>query len=90
VKAGEFDPVFLEDNYRAVLVEKLREKQAEMPVTPEAAAPTRQNVIDLMAALTRSLTAERATEASGAKAKARSAAASARPGPRKRSSTRSR
>jgi hypothetical protein len=48
VRAGEFDPVFLEDRYRTVLVEKLREKQAEMPVKLEAAAPSRQNVIDLI------------------------------------------
>jgi non-homologous end joining protein Ku len=38
MKAGEFDPVFLEDRYRAVLVEKLREKQAGMPLKLEAAA----------------------------------------------------
>jgi non-homologous end joining protein Ku len=61
MKAGEFDPAFLEDRYRTVLVEKLREKQAEMPVKLEAAAPSRQNVIDLMATLKRSLTVERGT-----------------------------
>jgi hypothetical protein len=38
VCAGEFDPAFLEDRYRTVLVEKQREKQAEMPVKLEAAA----------------------------------------------------
>jgi DNA end-binding protein Ku len=91
MKSGEFDPAFLEDRYRTVLVEKLRERQAEMPVKLEAAAPSRQNVIDLMAALKRSLTVERATEdGSGGKARARSAAASAKPLPRKRSPSRSR
>jgi non-homologous end joining protein Ku len=90
MKAGEFDPAFLEDRYRTVLVEKLREKQAEMPVKLEAAAPSRQNVIDLMAALKRSLSAERATEdSSRGKAKARSAAASVKPSPRRRSPSRS-
>jgi DNA end-binding protein Ku len=91
MKAGEFDPAFLEDRYRTVLVEKLSEKEAEMPVMPEGAAPSRQNVIDLMAAMKRSLTVERGTEGgSGGKAKARSAAASAQPSPRKRSPSRSR
>jgi DNA end-binding protein Ku len=91
MKSGEFDPAFLEDRYRTVLVEKLREKQAEMPVKLEAPAPSRQNVIDLMAALKRSLTVERGTEGvSVEKAKARSAAASAKAAPRKRSSSRSR
>ena len=72
-------------------MEKLREKQAEMPVKLEAPAPSRQNVIDLMAALKRSLTVERGTEGvSVEKAKARSAAASAKAAPRKRSSSRSR
>jgi len=89
MKAGEFDPAFLEDRYRTVLVEKLREKQAEMPVKMEAASPSRQNVIDLMAALKRSLTVERATEG-GSGGKVKSAAASVRPGPRKRSPSRSR
>jgi len=30
-KRGDFDPAYLEDRYRTVLVEKLREKQAEVP-----------------------------------------------------------
>jgi non-homologous end joining protein Ku len=78
----------LEDRYRTVLVEKLREKQAEMPVKLEATAPSRQNVIDLMAALKRSLNVERETEGGSVeKAKARSAAASAKPSARKRSSS---
>ena len=91
MKAGEFDPAFLEDRYRTVLVEKLREKKAEMPVKLEAPAPSRQNVIDLMAALKRSLTVERETEGGSVEsAKARSAAASAKPSARKRSSSQSR
>ena len=91
MKAGEFDPAFLEDRYRTVLVEKLREKKAEMPVKLEAPAPSRQNVIDLMAALKRSLTVERGSQAGSVeKAQSRSAAASAKPSPRKRSPSRSR
>jgi non-homologous end joining protein Ku len=92
MKAGEFDPAFLEDRYRTVLVEKLREKQAEMPVKLEAAAPSRQNVIDLMAALKQNLTVERGTEgrSSSGKSKSQSAAAPAKPPPRKRSPSRSR
>src|SRR5205085_10967848 len=55
MKTGEFDPGFLEDRYRTVLVEKLKEKQVDLPLKPEVGAPPRQNVIDLMAALKRSL-----------------------------------
>jgi len=58
--------------------------RAEMPVKPEAAAPSWQNVIDLMAAQKRSLTVEGATEGgSVGKTKSRSSAASAKPSPRK-------
>src|SRR5262249_32481932 len=48
MRGGHFDPAFLEDRYGTVLVGKLREKQAEMPLKPEAAVPSHQNVINLM------------------------------------------
>jgi DNA end-binding protein Ku len=91
MKKGEFDPAFLEDRYRTVLVEKLKEKKPDLPVRADAAASPRRNVIDLMAALKRSLTAERSTESgSGAKAKSRAAAAATKAAPAKRSRPRSR
>jgi DNA end-binding protein Ku len=92
MKAGEFDPAFLEDRYRTVLVEKLKEKQPDLPVRADAAASPRQNVIDLMAALKRSLTAERPTAVTSVTKpmSRRAAAASAKPAPAKRSRSRSR
>jgi non-homologous end joining protein Ku len=61
-KAGVFDPAFLEDRYRSVLVEKLRQKKAALPLHAEPAGPARQaqNVIDLMSALQRSVAGEKA------------------------------
>ena len=59
-KTEDFDPAYLEDRYRTVLVEKLREKQAERPVSRiTSAAPKRENVVNLMDALKRSLAKER-------------------------------
>ena len=58
-KTADFDPAFLEDRYRTVLVEMLRGKQAEMPKTIGAALQSRENVVNLMDALKRSLAAER-------------------------------
>jgi DNA end-binding protein Ku len=57
-KREDFDPAWLEDRYRTVLVEKLREKQAQMPTRSLAPSPSPQNVINLMDALKRSLAAE--------------------------------
>jgi len=59
-KRADFDPALLEDRYRTVLVEMLRGKQAEMPQMIGAAASSRgENIVNLMDALKRSLTAER-------------------------------
>ena len=60
-KMADFDPAHLEDRYRSVLVPMLREKQAAMQLAKPTgpAAPPRQNVINLMAALKQSLAAER-------------------------------
>jgi len=62
-KTGEFDLGFLEDRYRTVLVSMLKEKRAEQ--LPRASLPkkqSRQNVIDLMEVLKRSVAAERPAE----------------------------
>jgi DNA end-binding protein Ku len=57
-KMSDFDPAFLEDRYRTVLISKLKEKRAELPRRAVAAAPQAQNVISLMDVLKRSLAAE--------------------------------
>jgi DNA end-binding protein Ku len=58
-KTADFDPAFLEDRYRTVLVEMLRSRQAELPTTISAPLPSPENVINLMDALKRSLAADR-------------------------------
>jgi Ku protein len=58
-KTADFDPALLEDRYRTVLISKLKEKQAELPTKPAKTTPSRQNVINLMDALKRSLATER-------------------------------
>ena len=61
-KAGSFDPAFLEDRYRTVLIEKLGDKKRLMPLHQGGTAvPSRENVINLMDALKRSLEAEGST-----------------------------
>src|SRR4029079_9198107 len=57
-KAEDFDAAYLEDRYRTVLVEKLREKHTKMPMKAAPSAPSRQNVISLIDALKRSLAVE--------------------------------
>jgi DNA end-binding protein Ku len=61
-KTEDFDPAYLEDRYRTVLVEKLREKQAHNPARSIAPARSAQNVINLMDALKRSLAAAGPTQ----------------------------
>ena len=56
-KREHFDPTYLEDRYRTVLVEKLREKSAKLPAKAQATRPSAQNVINLMDALKASLSA---------------------------------
>ena len=89
-KAGLFDPTYLEDRYRTVLVERLREKTAALPARGEeaVAVPRRQNVIDLMAALKRSVGKEGRPTAGKKSTPSRAAAASKSP-PAKRSRPRS-
>ena len=57
-KSAEFDPALLEDHYRTALVRILQKKQVKHPAAAPAAAPSRENVINLMDALRRSITAE--------------------------------
>jgi DNA end-binding protein Ku len=56
-KMSDFDPAFLEDRYRTVLISKLKEKQAELPRKTVIATPPAENVISLMDVLKRSLAA---------------------------------
>jgi non-homologous end joining protein Ku len=60
-KTANFDPTFLEDRYRTVLISKLRQKQSELPKKPAPSKPPAENVISLMDVLKRSLAAERPT-----------------------------
>jgi DNA end-binding protein Ku len=88
-KREEFDPAYLEDRYRTVLVEKLREKQAQLPTRTIAPAQSQQNVINLMDALKRSLAAERPPARTPApRLTAKRATASSKPAPSKRSRSR--
>ena len=57
-KSAEFDPAMLEDHYRNALVRIMSKKQAKMPAPAAPAAPSRENVINLMDALRRSIAAE--------------------------------
>ena len=54
-KKGSFDPAYLEDRYRTVLVEKLRDKQSKLPLRATPTTPSARNVINLMDALKASL-----------------------------------
>ena len=69
-KSAAFDPAMLEDHYRNALVRILRKKQAKMPAAPAPVAPSRENVINLMDALRRSIAAEPSTKRPAAASKA--------------------
>jgi DNA end-binding protein Ku len=58
-KSTTFDPSMLEDHYRTALVRILRKKQAKGPAHAPAVKPSRENVINLMDALRRSIAADR-------------------------------
>jgi non-homologous end joining protein Ku len=64
-KTADFDTAYLEDRYRTVLVDMLKEKSAGLPKKPMAPAPSPENVVNLMDALKRSLAVERPLAASG-------------------------
>jgi DNA end-binding protein Ku len=88
-KMSDFNPAFLEDRYRTVLISKLKER-SEMPKKATPAAPSAQNVISLMDVLKRSLAAEQpVARTSPPKTAPRRAAAPSRGSP-KRSTARAR
>jgi len=60
-KSAEFDPSMLEDHYRNALVRILRKKRPAHHAVP--VKPSRENVVNLMDALRRSIAAERHTKA---------------------------
>jgi DNA end-binding protein Ku len=57
-KLTDFDPTYLEDRYRTAVVSMLREKEVQVPPGASTARPSRENVINLMEVLQRSLDAE--------------------------------
>jgi DNA end-binding protein Ku len=84
-KMSDFDPAFLEDRYRAVLISKLKEKRAELPKKAVPTTPSAQNVISLMDVLKRSLAAERpAARTSPTKPAPRRVAGPSRAAPKRR------
>jgi DNA end-binding protein Ku len=84
MKLEDFDPAYLEDRYRTVLVSMLKEKSVTMPPRAKPAAPSQKNVIDLMAMLKKSLQVERPASEKGLKPR-RAAAAVSKTGDAKRS-----
>lgn len=63
-KREHFDAGYLEDRYRTVLSERLREKQVELPVRGHGSVPSARNVINLMEALKASLATSKPPAAS--------------------------
>jgi non-homologous end joining protein Ku len=57
-KAAEFDPAMLEDHYRTSLVRILNEKLGKRAAPAPIATPSRENVINLIDALKRSIAAQ--------------------------------
>ena len=64
-KSADFDPAMLEDHYRSALVRILRRKQTKRPAQTPAVKPSRENVVNLMDALRRSVAAERPAKFAG-------------------------
>jgi DNA end-binding protein Ku len=58
-KSDKFDPSMLEDHYRSALVRILRKKRPEVRAHGPAVKPSRENVVNLMDALRRSIAVER-------------------------------
>jgi DNA end-binding protein Ku len=88
-KTSDFDPAYLEDRYRTVLISKLKEKHAELPRKVVVSTPPAENVISLMDVLKKSLAAER-PRALANKSSARRMAVPPKASPSKRSNARSR
>jgi Ku protein len=72
-KSTDFDPAMLEDHYRNALARILRKKQAKIFAPPEPVPASRENVINLMDALRRSIAAELPPKRPAATSKAASA-----------------
>jgi DNA end-binding protein Ku len=89
-KTADFDPAFLEDRYRTVLVEMLRSRQAELPTTISAPPRSTENVINLMDALKRSLAADRSAAGKPTPKVAASKTVASKSSSAKRSNTRGR
>jgi DNA end-binding protein Ku len=77
-KTADFDTAYLEDRYRTVLVDMLRDKQTKLPHGETSTALSRENVINLMDALKRSLVTERPSLRSAPKPTARRTAAASK------------
>jgi DNA end-binding protein Ku len=58
LKAAKFDPSMLEDHYRAALMRILQKKRNHRTVPAPVGAPSRENVVNLMDALRRSIAAQ--------------------------------
>jgi DNA end-binding protein Ku len=58
-KNADFDAALLEDHYRTSLVSMLQKKEGKVRPRQQATAPSRQNVVNLMDILQRSLATER-------------------------------
>jgi DNA end-binding protein Ku len=82
---SDFDPARLEDRYRTALVAMLRNKRPHVPKASRSAVPSRENVINLMDVLRRSLAAR---QSPAHKPTRTAAAAKAKPGQSKRSRAR--
>ena len=54
-KTADFDPSQFKDHYEEALVELLRKKQSNIPITKDKEQPAPRNVINLMDALRRSI-----------------------------------
>jgi len=62
-KAADFDPSQFVDHHEEAVVEMLKKKQAGLPVSRQHPASRPQNVVNLMDALRRSITQEKAASA---------------------------
>jgi DNA end-binding protein Ku len=82
-KAGSFDPNEFVDHYEVAVVDMLKKKQAGQPVSKDAPAPRRTNVVNLMDALRKSAQSDR-------RALPKRAAAASAKTPAKRSAARGR
>jgi Ku protein len=74
-RSADFDPAMLRDHYRSALVRILRGKRAKHLAHPSAVKPSRENVVNIMDALRRSIAAERPAKRSRRRSTAKPVAA---------------